>query len=62
MDRSISPRMRTQTSAMPRSTNTEPCTNRLVKLPADRKTESWTWKMMTSRIKPATTGSTPLSP
>src|ERR1035437_5917517 len=54
--------MSTHTSAMPSSTKTEPCTSRLVRFPADRNTELWTWKMTTRMTRPPRTGSTPLSP
>ena len=38
------------------------CSSRLTRLPAERKTDVSIWKMMTMTIRPATTGSTPLSP
>src|SRR5664280_245350 len=47
---------------MPSSMKTDPWTSRFTRLPAERKTESWIWKMRTRRIRPPTTGSTPLSP
>src|SRR5260370_23004521 len=61
-DRSISPSSRTKTSAMPSRTNGAPCTSRLTRLPAERKSEFRTWKKMTIAIRPRTTGSAPLSP
>ncbi len=61
-DRSISPRRRTNTSPMPISMNTEPCTSRLTRLPADRNFAFCVWKMIPIRITPSTTGSTPLWP
>src|SRR5436190_18204692 len=49
---------------MARTMNTALCWNRLVRLPAERKT--WcgliAWKMTMIRTRPATTGSIPLSP
>src|ERR1035441_8437019 len=47
---------------MPSRTNGAPCTIRLTRLPAERKSEFRVWKKITIAIRPTMIGSAPLSP
>ncbi len=60
--RSMSPSSSTKISAMPSVMMNADCAIRLTRLPADRNSEFFTWKMITMTIRPTMTGSAPLSP
>ena len=62
IDRSISPSSSANTSPIANNMYTAPWINRLTRFPAVRKLELSDWKRIEMRIRPATTGSTPLSP